>query len=36
MKPSIETAVKLAQILEMSLDYLVGATDMEVDTTSLQ
>jgi len=35
MKPSIETAAKLAQILEVSLEYLVGATDMEVDTTTL-
>jgi len=35
MKPSIETAAKLAQILEVSLDYLVGATDMEVDSTTL-
>lgn len=35
MKPSIETAAKLAQILEVSLDYLVGATDMEVDATTL-
>ena len=35
MKPSIETAAKLAQILEVSLDYLVGATDMEVDAKTL-
>jgi len=35
MKPSIETAAKLAQILEVSLDYLVGATDLEVDSNAL-
>ena len=35
MKPSIETAAKLAQILEVSLDYLVGATDLEVDSSTL-
>jgi hypothetical protein len=35
MKPSIETATKLARTLEVSLDYLVGATDSEVDSTTL-
>ena len=36
MKPSIETAAKLAQIMEVSLDYLVGATDTEVDSNTLK
>lgn len=35
MKPSIETATKLADFLEVSLDYLVGKVDDEVDTTTL-
>lgn len=35
MKPSIEVAAKLADLLEVSLDYLVGKTDVEIDKTSL-
>jgi transcriptional regulator with XRE-family HTH domain len=35
MKPSIETATKLANFLEVSLDYLVGKVDTEIDTTTL-
>ncbi len=31
MKPSIETAGKLADLLEVSLDYLIGRTDVQVD-----
>lgn len=31
MKPSIETAAKMADILEVSLDWLVGHTDLELD-----
>ena len=31
MKPSIETASKMADILEVSLDYLAGKTDLELD-----
>lgn len=30
MKPSIETATKLAAALEVSLDYLVGNGDLQV------
>ncbi len=30
MKPSIETATKLAAALEVSLDYLVGIGEMQV------
>ncbi|PCI97014.1 MAG: transcriptional regulator [Flavobacteriales bacterium] len=30
-KPTIEVAGKLAKILEVSLDYLVGNTDLELD-----
>lgn len=36
MKPSIETAAKMADILNVSLDYLVGTTDMELDKTMLK
>lgn len=36
MKPSIETATKLADLLEVSLDYLVGKTDVEVDRQLLK
>jgi transcriptional regulator with XRE-family HTH domain len=35
MKPSIEAATKMAQLLEVSLDWLVGTTDMELDTNTL-
>lgn len=30
-KPSIEIAVKLAEALEVSLDFLVGKSDIELD-----
>ena len=30
-KPTIEVASKIARILGVSLDYLVGNTDMELD-----
>ncbi|MEL7222032.1 MAG: hypothetical protein AAGJ93_11985 [Bacteroidota bacterium] len=36
MKPSIETAAKLANLLDVSLDYLVGATDIELDTKLME
>lgn len=37
MKPSIETAKKLADALEVSLDYLVGDRDLKVlDKKTLQ
>lgn len=35
MKPSIDAAAKMANILEVSLDWLVGNTDTELDTTTL-
>jgi transcriptional regulator with XRE-family HTH domain len=35
MKPSIEAAAKIANILEVSLDYLVGQTDMELDKKTI-
>ncbi len=35
-KPSIEAATKIATILECSLDYLVGTTDLEVDIATLK
>ncbi len=31
VKPSIEVASKIADILEVSLDYLMGKTDFELD-----
>ena len=34
-KPSIEVAAKLAVLLEVSLDYLVGNSDIEMDTNTL-
>ena len=33
MKPSVEVAAKMAEILEVSLDYLVGQTDVQMDKT---
>ena len=35
MKPSIEVAAKMADYLEVSLDYLVGKTDVEIDPVTL-
>ena len=35
MKPSIEAATKMAKILEVSLDWLVGNTDAELDTATI-
>ena len=34
-KPSIEAAANMAHALEVSLDYLVGAADVEIDTKTL-
>ena len=34
--PSIEVGLKLAKILEVSLDYLTGNTDLELDQKTLQ
>ncbi|MDE1208453.1 helix-turn-helix domain-containing protein [Tenacibaculum larymnensis] len=31
VKPSIETALKIAKALEVSLDYLIGLSDLELD-----
>ena len=36
MKPSIEVAAKLSELLEVSLDYLVGNTDIQVDKVVLK
>lgn len=35
MKPSIDVATNMAKILEVSLDWLVGNTDAELDTATL-
>ena len=35
MKPSIDTANKLAEFLEVSLDYLIGNMDVLLDTNTL-
>jgi len=32
--PSVEIAKKIAEALEVSLDYLVGSTDQELDKTT--
>ncbi len=34
-KPSIEAAARLATLLEVSLDYLVGNSELEMDTKTL-
>lgn len=36
VKPSVEVAAKIAEALGVSLDYLVGATELEVDASILQ
>ena len=36
MKPSIEAAAKMAQLLGVSLDWLVGHTDLELDRMMIQ
>ena len=35
VKPSIEVASKIADALEVSLDYLVGKTSVEIDSRTL-
>jgi transcriptional regulator with XRE-family HTH domain len=35
MKPSIEVAAKMAEFLDVSLDYLVGKTDVLIDNKIL-
>lgn len=35
VKPSIEVAIKLADALQVSLDYLVGNSDLELDKSTL-
>ena len=36
VKPSIEVAIKIADALQVSLDYLVGKTSLEVDINTLK
>jgi transcriptional regulator with XRE-family HTH domain len=36
VRPTIEMAVKIAEALEVSLDYLVGKTDTELDNATLK
>ena len=36
VKPSIEVVVKIADALGVSIDYLVGKTDVEIDQSTLQ
>lgn len=36
VKPTIEMATKIANSLKVSLDYLVGNTDLELDTELLK
>ena len=35
MKPSIEVAAKMAELLDVSLDFLVGKTDIRLDSKIL-
>ena len=35
MRPSIDVAAKLADLLDASLDYLMGRTEVEIDTVML-
>lgn len=35
VKPSIETATKIAEALEVSLDYLTGLSDLELDVDTV-
>lgn len=35
VKPSIEVVIRMADALEVSLDYLVGKTDLEIDKSVL-
>ncbi len=35
VKPSIEMATRIAEVLEVSLDYLVGNTDLELDKATI-
>jgi len=35
VRPTIEMATKLAQVLEVSLNYLVGNTDIELDKATM-
>jgi len=36
MKPSIEVAAKMADYLDVSLDYLVGQTDKQLDQKTMK
>ena|SRR2546428_679781 len=36
MKPSIEAAANIADLLEVSLDWLVGHTDLELDKAMIK
>lgn len=36
VKPSIEVVIKIADALGVSIDYLVGKTDIEIDQSTLQ
>lgn len=35
VKPSIEMATRIAEVLEVSLDYLVGKIDLELDKATI-
>ena len=36
MKPSIDAAAKMAELLNVSLDYLVGKTDLNLDSSMMK
>ena len=35
VKPSIEVVIRMADALEVSLDFLVGKTELELDTSTI-
>lgn len=35
VKPSIEVVIKIADMLDVSIDYLVGSTSLQMDKTTL-
>jgi transcriptional regulator with XRE-family HTH domain len=36
VKPSIEVVIRMADVLEVSLDYLVGKTDIQLDKSTIK
>jgi transcriptional regulator with XRE-family HTH domain len=36
VKPSVEVAAKIAEVLEVSMDFLIGKIDVEIDKNTLK